>query len=102
MELNLEELQKSNEELKAENANLLKANEALTLEVEKLSSAPQSATPAPAQLSKATFKLGADEYGFAYPAVMHNGEKITADHVLASEDLQKELVEIQSGFLIKK
>jgi hypothetical protein len=89
--------------LKAEIATLIAVNEALTLQVEELSAkTPAEIAVAKVAFSKETFKVGGVKYGFnkTIPAVLFNGEKITAIDVLASEALQKELVDYGSSFVV--
>lgn len=77
------------------------ANAALTLQVEELSAQVTDA-PATTTLSAKTFKHGDDTYTFAIPGLNHKDRGvITADHVLADEALQDELVKMGSG-MIKK
>lgn len=49
-----------------------------------------------------SFMLDGEEYGFCYPAVNHNKVKLTMADVIASVELQKELVAVNSSFVYKK
>lgn len=71
------------------------------LEDELIKAAGKEAAEAEAitGVSSETFEHDGKEYGFNYPAVLFNGEKITADHVLADPAIQAELVEMGSGFI---
>lgn len=100
------------------NASLAQDNEALKIELKvsqdqvkdlekALQEASKKGTPAepkPAvvakpEISKSTFEHAGKKYGFAMAAVILDGEKITAKDVLGSKDLQKQLVEMGSGFI---
>lgn len=97
-------LQLEHSGLSAEFETLKKVNENLTQQVEDLSKAktavPEQKTAATS--SAKTFKLNGIEYGFAYPKMKHQNAVITADDVLADADLQKKLVAMGSGFIVKK
>ena len=83
----------------------VKVNEGLTKKVEslekKVKEAPKAEVNA-SRISDKTFKIGEDEYGFRKAGINHKNNVITANEVLASEDLQKELVTIGSGMIYKK
>ena len=100
------------------NASLASDNEALRTElkvsqdqVADLEKALKEATsksataetkPAPVakpEISKATFEHSGKKYTFAMAAVLLDGKKITANEVLASQELQSQLVEMGSGFI---
>ena len=49
---------------------------------------------------KFSFERNGVTYLFAFPALHHNGERITQEEVCASEKLQDELIAIKSGMLL--
>lgn len=100
------------------NASLAQDNEALKIELKvsqdqvndlekALQEASKKGTPAEAkpavvekpEISKSTFEHAGKKYGFAMAAVILDGQKITAKEVLASKELQSQLVEMGSGFI---
>lgn len=87
------------ETLEAELNSTLEVNKALTLEVERISTTSAEPFPSKSSVSADTFELAGKTYGFAYHATIFHQEKITADEVLASKDLQQELVDLGSGFI---
>ncbi|MFC4230587.1 hypothetical protein ACFOW1_01705 [Parasediminibacterium paludis] len=82
---------------------LTKVNENLQEQVITLSqAAPKAAAEiAKPQVSKETFVVDGKKYGFhpSTPAVLFDGQKITATEVLASQDLQKALIEAEASFI---
>lgn len=60
-----------------------------------------SKKPAKAQLSGEPFKVDGAQYKVKYPVISHQGKKITEADILASEDLQKDLVANYPGVLQK-
>lgn len=82
------------EELEVELDAAIKVNTELTKEVAGIELKPAMPT-----LSDNTFKVGKTTYAFAIHAVIFEGQKITNADVLGSQDLQKKLVEMQSGMI---
>jgi len=102
-----EQFAKLNEELRAENETLKAVNDSLTAEVEKLSEKDlqkvvdqAKAKPKP-ELSKETFEVDGAKYGFVSPVMQFKKQVITCSDVLASKELQAQLVAANSG-MIKK
>lgn len=99
-EKQLEELNTENESLKEVNDQLSKDLASIsekslqTLET-KLSDGHKKA----AKLSTETFEMNAVKYGFRYPSMMYQGKRVTNDDVMASEDLQKELVDAKHSMI---
>src|SRR5688572_29775097 len=84
----------------AELKTTLKVNEALTKQIE---AGPVVATEEKNDgISTKSFKVGEDTYTFRRKQVLYQGNKIGAAEVLASPDLQAELVKINSGLIVKK
>lgn len=79
----------------------VKINEELTRQIET-TPINQVSVIDKSEVSKKTFKVEGETYGFKKLAVMYKGQKVGADEVLASKDLQAELVKIQSGLIYKK
>ena len=78
----------------------LEVNEQLLLSA---SAAPAEAQPVDeSPLSELSFEHEGESYGFVLRKVQLNGEVITADDVVASEELQAKLVAIGSGMIVKK
>jgi len=73
-------------------------NKELQREIEKMH-VPSSQKINPSLISDETFERNGKVYGFAIPGMDHKGEIITADHVLASESLQDELIAMKSGMI---
>lgn len=93
------------EALLEENASLKAVNAELSKELEKQSETnvqaavdKAAATPKPV-LSTETFDVDGSEYGFAFPVMMYKGKRITNADVLASKDLQAELVNSKAGMV---
>ena len=80
-----------------EDSNLL--NEELQKEIQNLPAAKAEPVEKASAVSAETFEHFGKVYGFAYPSVLLDGDVITADHVLASRELQAQLVDMESGFL---
>ena len=75
-------------------------NQELQAELEKATAlAPKVDAPKVLTLSTETFEKDGVKYGFVYPAVQLDGNKITADDVLANVELQAQLIEMESGFI---
>lgn len=90
----------------AENKELQEGFDALTKINAELNEQIEAA-PAQAEvevvkpkLSDKTFTVDKTKYGFAFPAVNLEGTIITNEDVLNSKELQKKLVEMESGFII--
>jgi hypothetical protein len=111
-DITIESLQKELEATRQENEQLAGVNTQLTKQVEDLSkntttaSTTTASTTTTGSISSQTFTVNGVTYGFALPAVMHlvggSLQKITAVEVLASKDLQAEMVSLGSGFIVKK
>lgn len=90
--------EKQLEALKAENETLKAVNIELTNELEAISKKDLKAVVQASQektapvLSKETFTVDGKSYGFNYPVITIKGKRITNDDVLASKELQAELV----------
>jgi predicted RND superfamily exporter protein len=83
----------------------VKVNTDLAKKVEQLEKRLKEVPKAEASKSRVsdkTFKIGEDVYGFRKAGINHKNQVITAAEVLASENLQNELVEIGSGMIYKK
>jgi hypothetical protein len=84
---------------------LTSANESLTQQVETLSGKP-SLTIAKEEIehkvSQESFDLDGVEYVFKMPAVIFEGHKVTSDHVLANEQLQRRMVDKKCGMIARK
>lgn len=85
-------------DLQAELELTLQVNAELTKQVEALAKYAPQATAAPV-LSAATFEVDGVSYGFAMPAIMLKGRKITAALVAQDIDLQHQLVAMKSGMI---
>ena len=96
----LDELQQLNSQLREELEIVGNINKELTLEIESLKSIPVVVQQS-SLISHETFEHEGIVYGFVYPGINYKGEVITADHILASKNLQEELVKIKSGMLKK-
>ena len=95
------ELNEAFSALKKDHEALAKVNAELTEQLEALP-APQPAIAVEEQkpkVSDKTFTHKNIEYGFVYPQLRLAGAIITADDVLNSTDLKKNLVEMKSGFI---
>jgi septal ring factor EnvC (AmiA/AmiB activator) len=112
LEAKVAELEKNNEQLAQqkidllmENEQLKEVNEGLQSEIEKLSEKIPAAEKAEekkaAVLSTETFTHKGSKYGFNYPVMMFEGNRITNDDVLADKDLQAKLVAAGSSMLKK-
>jgi hypothetical protein len=102
------QLKKSNTDLtrlhkqaETELATTVKINEELTRQIEAGPTA-SGVEDKSEGISTKSFKVGEDTYTFRKKHVLYEGNKIGAAEVLASTDLQKELVKIQSGLIVKK
>lgn len=90
--------EKQLEALKAENEMLKAVNDELTNELEGISKkdlkavVEASQTKAAPVLSTESFTVAGKSYGFNYPVMVYKGKRITNDDVLASTELQEELV----------
>jgi hypothetical protein len=91
-------------------ATTVKINEELTRLIEAGPKAP-AADEKNDGISTKSFKVSAlegdhahknGEYTFRKKHVLYQGNKIGADEVLASKELQADLVKIQSGLIVKK
>jgi hypothetical protein len=86
--------------LLANQSTLEEINKELSEELEKVTAAAPKVEEAKVlTLSSETFEKDGIKYGFVYPAVLLDGNKITADDVLADVELQAQLIEMESGFL---
>lgn len=97
-EKNCDQLKAENEELKMQLETLDAINKDLQKEIEKMH-IPSSPQINPSPISDETFERNGKVYGFAIPGMDHKGEIITADHVIASESLQDELIAMKSGMI---
>lgn len=82
----------------------LRVNEQLTAELQRLGQydpQQQQRKAAPVTTSAATFQYDGTTYGFAMVQVRYKGQVITYEQVLASDQLQADLVAMGSG-MIKK
>lgn len=77
-------------ELLIELATTREVNKALTDKIEQEPAKEKTAD---------TFEIDGKTIGFAFSKMNHKGTVITPAEVLASEELQRELVEIKSGML---
>jgi hypothetical protein len=78
----------------------LQVNSFLQKELEAATAGPQVKAPAVPGLTTDTFDFDGRKYGFQLPAViLPDTGKITCTEVLASKDLQKQLVELGSGMI---
>lgn len=90
-----------------ENNDLKTVNENLVKEVTNISEKSmqllvnKAAEKAKETVSTETFEVEGETYGFVSPVCMYKGQRITATEVLASKELQAELVANKIG-LIKK
>lgn len=104
--MTIETLQKDLEEALEENKVLTAVNDQLNIIVEEMSKKTKVSEINIYPLTDKTFEVDGKRYGFAFPATMHIVDgamtKVTPDHVLASEALQNELVNMGSGFVVKK
>lgn len=94
------ELEGENLNLRMELENTVAVNERLSAELATAGhrdQAPQA--PQPEGVSESTFELDGNVFGFRRRKVQEDGQIITADEVMASEDLQRKLVEMGSGML---
>lgn len=89
-------MQAANAKIAGELKTTVKVNTELAKKIEQ---GPPGVEKAKSAISNKKFKVGDQEFGFKKAAVMYNGNKITAVEVLASEQLQKDLVSIQSGMI---
>lgn len=86
--------------LLANQSTLEEINKELSTELEKAAAnAPKVEEAKVLTLSSETFEKDGVKYGFVYPAVLLDGNKITADDVLVDVELQAQLIEMGSGFL---
>lgn len=101
-QLTVEELLAQNEQLQAENETLIKVNEQLTLQIEELSKTDVKSLPAVKKATDyktASFVLDGVEYGFNFPRITIKKASIGVDEVLASADLQQELVAAKNAMI---
>lgn len=88
--------------VKAELMLTLEINQKLTEQIDQLSKSrqvPPAQVPIKANNSDSIFTLDGQAYGFKKPALNMDGRIITPAEVLASQELQKKLVTIKSGFI---
>lgn len=94
----LEALNAENESLKAVNAELSK--ELASFSEKNLEAVVEKAQKQEApKLSAETFKVDGKEYGFVSPVMMFKKVRITNADVLASPELQAELVNAKAGMV---
>lgn len=97
------ELQKANEELAAKLQEALAINDDLQAEIEKLTATPENATSkeiAPIKAGDFSFELDGAKYGFKWPVVTLNKQRVTAADICSNVALQKQLVAANSSMLI--
>lgn len=93
------------EELKAENESLKSVNDALSNEVKGLSEKSLQVLVEKAKkkekpkLSAETFEVEGTKYCFVSPVMMLKDKRVTNADVLASTDLQAQLVAAKSGMI---
>lgn len=98
------ELAAANTELdttKKDLADAIKLNDSHVSTIEALSKGTP-AVAATVATEKPTFTNGGVEYGFALPAILHKGVRITPLEVCADVALQNELIKLKSGMIIPK
>ena len=107
-ELNVEQLQKQITDLTQSHAELQKnlddalaVNAKLVQELEKFSDKAASYDDVTVDSSELSFTYEGETYGFAQKKITLKKQVITPIEVLASPELQKQLVEMKSG-MIKK
>jgi predicted nuclease with TOPRIM domain len=108
-----EELKKVNENLASENQSLKEevetvtaVNDELQLKVEELSTIAPSEPTAKSSESKpvlptSTFEVHGETYRFISPVFMYKGQRFTAEAALQDYCLLAQLVDAQSGCIIK-
>ena len=76
-------------------------NNELNSKVEELSKNAPASTEKKSHsgISKETFTVNNKKYGFKKPRINHSNQVITADEILASKELQEQLVKIGSGMI---
>jgi hypothetical protein len=77
---------------------LKKINAELAEQIQSLSPVEDTPVVTP-KLSDETFTVNKVKYGFCFPALNLAGVLITNEDVLADKELQKKLVEMESGFI---
>lgn len=100
----LEAAEKENASLSAENESLKAVNDELTNELEKasektLQEVVNEAQKKETKLSTETFTVEGKKYGFNYPVMILGGKRITNEDVLASDELQVQLVAAKHSML---
>lgn len=99
----LDDERKNSAKLKSDLDAALQVNEELTAKLDDNALQPVTAEPQQKDtVSDKTFKVGGSTYGFKKIRLSHKGALVTATEILASKDLQKELVDMSSGMIYKK
>lgn len=93
------ELQEGFDALKLEHEALAKINAELQAAITDAPAVAEIEAPKKPELSKKTFTVDKVKYGFVFPAIKLDGTVITNEDVLNSPELQKQLVEMGSGFI---
>lgn len=97
------DLEKVNEELAAKLQEVVAINNDLQSEIEKLTAIPADAPAkekAPIKAGDFSFELDGAKYGFKWPVVTLNKQRVTAEDICGNEALQKQLVAANSSMLI--
>lgn len=97
------DLEKVNEELVAKLQEVVAINNDLQAEIEKLTAIPADAPAkekAPIKAGDFSFELDGVKYGFKWPVVTLNKQRVTAEDICGNEALQKQLVAANSSMLI--
>ncbi|NNV57383.1 hypothetical protein [Limnovirga soli] len=97
------DVEKSNEELAAKLQEALAINDDLQSEIEKLTATPANAPAkekAPIKAGDFSFELDGAKYGFKWPVVTLNKQRVTAEDICSNVELQKQLVAANSSMLI--
>jgi hypothetical protein len=93
------ELEEGFDALKLEHEALAKINAELQAVITDAPAVAEIEAPKKPELSKKTFTVDKVKYGFAFAAINLDGTVITNEDVLNSPELQKQLVEMGSGFI---
>ena len=108
-QIEIEQLQQENEQLKSENETLKQVNDDLGKKIEELSAAKtiseagkKAQEKVSAMIPGESFDVDNVKYGFAVPAFMWKGKKISSIDALKDESLLNELVKVKAGVIVKK
>ncbi|MBV9989369.1 MAG: hypothetical protein JO301_16945 [Chitinophagaceae bacterium] len=105
LEGEIERLGKENARLQNENKAFDATNKELLQkinEVTDIKNVTKGELKAAPSFSDKQFTVDGQTYGFNFPKTTLRKTPITVDDVMASEDMQRELVELGSGMLCKK